>query len=51
MLPQGNSGSFQTSLLVIPLISLGPALLADLLCRGQDKRTMCKSEVQSGNFG
>ena len=34
-----------------PLIALGPALVANSLCRGQEKRTMRESEVQIGNSG
>jgi hypothetical protein len=34
-----------------PLISLGPALVANSLCRGQEKRRMRESKVQIGNFG
>ena len=34
-----------------PAISLGPALVANSLCRGQEKRTMRETEVQIGNSG
>ena len=34
-----------------PLISLVPALVANSLSRGQEKRTMCKPGVQIGNSG
>ena len=34
-----------------PLISLGPALVANSLCPGQAKRTMRETEVQIGNSG
>src|SRR5713101_4753317 len=34
-----------------PVISLGPALVASSLCRGQEKRTMYKPEIQIGNWG
>lgn len=34
-----------------PLISLGPALMGNSLCPGQEKRTMCELEVQIGNSG
>jgi hypothetical protein len=34
-----------------PLSSLGPALVANSLCRWQEKRTMRESEVQIGNPG
>ena len=34
-----------------PLISLGPALVANSLCRGQEKRMMREREVQIGNPG
>ncbi len=32
-----------------PATSLGPALVANSLCSGQEKRTMCQPEVQIGN--
>jgi hypothetical protein len=34
-----------------PLISLGPALVANSLCPGQEKHTMCELEVQIANSG
>jgi hypothetical protein len=34
-----------------PAISLGPALVANSLCPGQEKRTMRESEGQLGNSG
>jgi hypothetical protein len=34
-----------------PLTWLGPALVANSLCRGQEKHTMHKPEVQIGNSG
>ena len=34
-----------------PLISLGPALVSNSLCSGQEKNTMCGLEVQIGNSG
>ncbi len=34
-----------------PLISLGPALTANSLCRGQEKRRMHRPDVQIGNSG
>ena len=34
-----------------PAISLGPALVANSLCPGQEKRTMRESEGQIGNSG
>ena len=34
-----------------PLISLGSALVANSLCRGQERRMMREREVQIGNSG
>jgi len=34
-----------------PLISLGPALVGNSLCRGQEERTMRETEVQIGKSG
>jgi hypothetical protein len=34
-----------------PLISLGRALVANSLCRAQEKRTICETEVQIRNSG
>jgi hypothetical protein len=32
-------------------ISLGPAVVASSLCRAQEKRTICETEVQIGDPG
>ena len=34
-----------------PAISPGPALVANSLCRGQEKRMIRESDVQIGNSG